>query len=386
MLTRMREIYDETGRHQHRDPGRARPHRQARDERRARAHVRVLHAVAEPGARHQAVRDRPRGRDHLRRDRDPGAARAVADEDPRRLELVAARSRRRRCCSCASPSRREPAYDADVARSRLGHVCGICGIVSSRGRVDRKRLAAMSATLVHRGPDSDGTFVKGGVGLAARRLAIIDLESGDQPISNEDGSVHGRPERRDLQLRRAAPRARSAPGTDASDHSDTETIVHAYEQWGLGFAERLRGMFAIAIWDAPSQAARAGARPVRDQAALLPRRRRRALVRLGARRAAEGRPRPRRARGVPGHELRAGAALDLPRDPQAAAGPRAHVGGRELVAGAVRPAGAAAGARTTTRRSCSRSAARGCATRCARTSSRTCRWACSCRAASTRGR
>ena len=63
-------------------------------------------------------------------------------------------------------------------------MCGICGIVSSRGRVDRKRLAAMSETLVHRGPDSDGTFVKGGTGLDDRLLAIIDIESGDQQISN----------------------------------------------------------------------------------------------------------------------------------------------------------------------------------------------------------
>ena len=67
-------------------------------------------------------------------------------------------------------------------------VCGICGIVSSRGPVDRSRLDAMSATLVHRGPDSDGVFVDDGVGLAARRLSIIDLAGVDQPIASEDGS------------------------------------------------------------------------------------------------------------------------------------------------------------------------------------------------------
>jgi asparagine synthase (glutamine-hydrolysing) len=128
-------------------------------------------------------------------------------------------------------------------------MCGICGIVSARGRVDRKRLAAMSETLVHRGPDSDGTFVKGAAGLAARRLAIIDLESGDQPISNEDGSctvvqngeIYNHAELR-RELQRAGHRMRT-------DHSDTETIVHAYEEWDLGFAARLRGMFAVAIWD-----------------------------------------------------------------------------------------------------------------------------------------
>jgi asparagine synthase (glutamine-hydrolysing) len=69
-------------------------------------------------------------------------------------------------------------------------VCGICGIASVRGPVDPGRLAEMGATLVHRGPDSDGSFVGDGVGLAARRLSIIDLERGDQPISNEDGTVH----------------------------------------------------------------------------------------------------------------------------------------------------------------------------------------------------
>src|SRR5919199_4260982 len=68
-------------------------------------------------------------------------------------------------------------------------MCGICGTASTRRAADPERLAAMSATLLHRGPDSDGTFVDGGVALAARRLSIIDLDTGDQPIANEDGSV-----------------------------------------------------------------------------------------------------------------------------------------------------------------------------------------------------
>jgi asparagine synthase (glutamine-hydrolysing) len=128
-------------------------------------------------------------------------------------------------------------------------VCGICGIASSRGRLDRERLAAMSEALVHRGPDSEGSFVDGGVGLAARRLAIIDLAGGDQPIANEDGSctvVQNGEIYNYLELNAELARA----GHDLRTHSDTETIVHAYEEWGLGFAERLRGMFAIAIWDA----------------------------------------------------------------------------------------------------------------------------------------
>src|SRR5438105_11387808 len=106
----------------------------------------------------------------------------------------------------------------------------------------------MSAALVHRGPDSDGSFVDGGVGLAARRLAIIDLASGDQPIANEDGTrtvVQNGEIYNYAELMRELERA----GHRFRTHCDTETIVHAYEEWGLAFAERLRGMFAVAIWD-----------------------------------------------------------------------------------------------------------------------------------------
>src|ERR687886_90306 len=88
------------------------------------------------------------------------------------------------------PSRISSSWLLKVTALEYESVCGICGIASSRGPVDPGRLAEMSATLVHRGPDSDGSFVEGGVGLSARRLSIIDLEGGDQPIANEDGTVH----------------------------------------------------------------------------------------------------------------------------------------------------------------------------------------------------
>src|ERR671922_2177682 len=121
-------------------------------------------------------------------------------------------------------------------------MCGISGLASSSGRVDVERLRAMSATLVHRGPDSDGELVDGPVGLAARRLSIIDLEGGDQPIANEDGTVHvvqngeiyNYRELRDDLLSR---------GHTFRTESDTEVLVHLYEDRGLDFVQALRGMF-----------------------------------------------------------------------------------------------------------------------------------------------
>src|SRR5438132_4381858 len=129
-------------------------------------------------------------------------------------------------------------------------MCGICGVVSANGSADPERVARMSATLVHRGPDSSGEFGDGIAAIAARRLSIIDLETGDQPIANEDGTLHVVQNGeiynyRELrhELERAGHRFRT--------HGDTEVLLHLYEQHGDGFAERLRGMFAVAIWDAP---------------------------------------------------------------------------------------------------------------------------------------
>ncbi len=128
-------------------------------------------------------------------------------------------------------------------------MCGICGVLRRGADADPSVLEAMSSALVHRGPDDQGTFVDGPVGLAARRLSIIDLEGGHQPISNEDATVHAVQNgeiynhtelRRELETRGHAFRTRC----------DTEVLVHMYEEYGPDFVERLRGMFAIAIWDA----------------------------------------------------------------------------------------------------------------------------------------
>ena len=127
-------------------------------------------------------------------------------------------------------------------------MCGICGLATKGRAVDPERLRAMSATLVHRGPDSDGELLDGPVALAARRLSIIDLEGGDQPIANEDGTVHVVQNGEIYNFRELRAELEQA-GHRFSTRSDTEVLVHLYEEHGEGFAERLRGMFAVAIWD-----------------------------------------------------------------------------------------------------------------------------------------
>lgn len=133
-------------------------------------------------------------------------------------------------------------------------MCGICGIASSEHGTapDPEVVARMNRRLVHRGPDSDGLFEGGAAILAARRLSIIDLDRGTQPIANEDGSVvvvqngeiyNYRELRSELQRR----------GHRFATASDTEVLVHLYEEHGDGFLERLRGMFALALWDSREQ-------------------------------------------------------------------------------------------------------------------------------------
>src|ERR671932_1413207 len=120
-------------------------------------------------------------------------------------------------------------------------MCGICGMASLDGArpPDRDVLEAMSAALVHRGPDSDGLVVDGPVGLAARRLSIIDLAGGDQPIANEDGSVHV-VQNGEIYNYRELRAALSRRGHRFATRSDTEVLVHLYEDHGPDFVARLR--------------------------------------------------------------------------------------------------------------------------------------------------
>jgi asparagine synthase (glutamine-hydrolysing) len=128
-------------------------------------------------------------------------------------------------------------------------MCGIAGFVSLRGEpADAARLAAMVATLRHRGPDDTGLFTDGGAALGAARLSIIDVEGGHQPISVDGGAVtvaQNGEIYNYVELRDALARA----GRRLTTSCDTEVIAHLYALYGLGAFERMRGMFAVAIWD-----------------------------------------------------------------------------------------------------------------------------------------
>jgi asparagine synthase (glutamine-hydrolysing) len=129
-------------------------------------------------------------------------------------------------------------------------MCGICGQFNyATGRpVDRDDLVAAASKLAHRGPDDEGYFLSGSVGLGFRRLSIIDLAGGHQPMSDREesvwvvfnGEVYNFPDlRAELQGKGHVFRTRS----------DTEVIVHGYKEWGDLFLDRIRGMFALAVWD-----------------------------------------------------------------------------------------------------------------------------------------
>ncbi|HSI98472.1 MAG TPA: asparagine synthase (glutamine-hydrolyzing) [Gaiellaceae bacterium] len=129
-------------------------------------------------------------------------------------------------------------------------MCGICGVLNldPRQPADPSALGDMNAALIHRGPDSDGALVDGPLAFAMRRLSIIDLEGGDQPIGSEDGSVQVI-QNGEIYNYRELRRELEARGHQFATRSDTEVLVHLYEDQGLGFVERLRGMFAVALWD-----------------------------------------------------------------------------------------------------------------------------------------
>ena len=130
-------------------------------------------------------------------------------------------------------------------------MCGICGKVSlnNSSKINEALIRQMCSALTHRGPDDEGVYIGSRIGLGHRRLSIIDLSpAGHQPMSNEDGSVwivlngeiYNFPELRE---------ALEKKGHIFRSHSDTEVILHLYEDKGVDCLRDLRGMFAFTIWD-----------------------------------------------------------------------------------------------------------------------------------------
>jgi asparagine synthase (glutamine-hydrolysing) len=130
-------------------------------------------------------------------------------------------------------------------------MCGITGIFDTRGRrdIDRAVLVRMNESQHHRGPDEVGLHVEPGLGLGHRRLSIIDLSTGQQPLYNEDRSVCIVFNGEIYNYRELIPEL-AALGHRFRTRSDTEVVVHAWEAWGEACVERFRGMFAFALWDA----------------------------------------------------------------------------------------------------------------------------------------
>jgi asparagine synthase (glutamine-hydrolysing) len=130
-------------------------------------------------------------------------------------------------------------------------MCGICGIFNYESRVpaDLDVVQSMAAAILHRGPDDDGFHADGELALGMRRLSIIDLAGGAQPIANEDRS-HWVISNGEIYNFRELRRELEASGHVFATRSDTEVIVHAYDEWGRDAFARLNGMFATALWDA----------------------------------------------------------------------------------------------------------------------------------------
>ena len=128
----------------------------------------------------------------------------------------------------------------------------MCGIAGITGTNKESAIKAMTDAMVHRGPDDDGYFHDQFISLGFRRLAIVDINSGQQPISNEDetihlvcnGEIYNSPEVRKQLI---------AKGHEFKSHCDIEVILHLYEEYGEDCVRHLQGMFAFAIWDQPNQ-------------------------------------------------------------------------------------------------------------------------------------
>ena len=126
------------------------------------------------------------------------------------------------------------------------YMCGICGFTGNKDHVVLKK---MTDTLVHRGPDDDGYYADGKINLGMRRLSIIDVVTGQQPIHNEDKSLWTIFNGEIYNFQELRKELEEKGHRFYTDHSDTEAIVHLYEEYGKEFVHKINGMFAIALWD-----------------------------------------------------------------------------------------------------------------------------------------
>ncbi len=174
-----------------------------------------------------------------------GRISAATGKPPGRRACNAANRRQHSSSSGRSTWQEQTAY-------RFGAMCGICGLLAPSGTADPSLVSRMNAALVHRGPDEGTVSAFGRCVLGSRRLRVVDLETGGQPVANEAGDVAAvfNGELYDFrELRAELDRGgHRVPGT-----GDTAVIPHLYEEHGVAFVERLHGMFAIALWDARRQ-------------------------------------------------------------------------------------------------------------------------------------
>ena len=131
-------------------------------------------------------------------------------------------------------------------------MCGIAGVATRGSTPPRELIAAMCDVMRHRGPDGEGIFAAPGVGLGMRRLAVLDLATGDQPVANEAGTVHA-VFNGEIYNYRELRAELAAKGHRFRGTGDSEVIPRLYQEHGLAFLSRLNGMFALALWDSESQ-------------------------------------------------------------------------------------------------------------------------------------
>src|SRR6478735_825151 len=169
-------------------------------------------------------------------------SRTTTASTPACFERVGPRIRARRL------QRRDQTFEASAKEKRI--MCGIVGMLDLNGRrdVSRELLSRINEAQHHRGPDECGLHVEPGVGLGHRRLSIIDVSTGQQPLYNEDGSVVIVYNGEIYNYQELIPEL-TALGHRFRTKSDTEVIVHAWEAWGEACVTHFRGMFAFALWD-----------------------------------------------------------------------------------------------------------------------------------------